>query len=58
MTREEAKAVIIELINSNDTKTKHIDPLYEMLHCICDDSFEECEGSDFYCGECPFRAEK
>lgn len=57
MTRQEARDLIVKLINSNKTETKYIDELYVLLHCLCE-GFEECEGSGAYCEECPFRAKK
>lgn len=53
MTREEAKQVIYQLINSGILSEELESKLDEVVEHICADKFEKCDGTP-YCGECRF----
>lgn len=54
MSREDAVAVLMQLINSGILSDELEEKLREISGCICEDSFKECIGSE-YCGSCQFR---
>ena len=51
LTREDAKSVIYQLINSGILDEALENKLLELCEHLCKDDFEECDGT-FYCQEC------
>lgn len=54
MTREEAKELIYELINSGILADELEEKLTDLADRICQDNFDLCTGTD-YCGDCKFK---
>lgn len=54
MTREEAKQVIYQIINSGIISSELEDKLTEVCEHICADDFEACDGT-LYCEGCKSR---
>lgn len=57
MSREEAKQIIYQLINSGILETELENKLTEIAEHICADDFEACKGTE-YCNECRFLAKQ
>lgn len=53
MTREEAKLIIYELINSGILAEDIEEKLVDIAQRICADDFEKCVGTE-YCEGCEF----
>lgn len=53
MTREDAKQIIYQLINSGILSEELEDKLDKIVEHLCADNFEKCAGNP-YCGECRF----
>lgn len=56
MTREEAKMIIYELINSGILAEDLEDKLVDIAQRICADDFDKCVGTE-YCEGCRFKRE-
>ncbi len=54
MTRENAKDVLCELINSGILDETLEVKLRDIISYMCEDKFESCLGTD-YCNECKFK---
>lgn len=51
MTREDARKVLYELINSGILDSSIEEKLTDIAECICNDKFEPCIGTE-YCENC------
>ncbi len=57
MSREEAVAILQQLINSGILSEDLEEKLADIRNCICNDTFKPCIGTE-YCGSCQFRNKK
>lgn len=61
MTRDEAKNIIYDVINSGIISEELEDDLTEICNTICEDSFEDCKVPEIginYCEGCKFQIEE